>query len=401
MTYHRTSGERRNRTIVAARFTIRAGRHARRFAPITVPLAEIPEGDLGVRNVTTGEVVAAQRCPEGIVFVLGDLAVGAEAHFELQVGTSSGAGVQVAEREQELEITIDGDLFTRYRYGGEGLARPYFWPVVGPDRRQVTRAFPMVADAPGEVHDHPHHRSIWVAYGELDGYDAWAEGPNHGSTLHVAFDAITSGPVFGGFREQTKWVDAVGWQLLKEEREVRVYQTPGDSTLMDVDLHWTFARLDGRGRRFSLGQVHVGDTKEAGLIAVRVASSMDAKGAGTIENAWGGTNEAETWGKRAPWCDYSGPVDGQTVGIAAFDHPSNLHFPCYWHVRNYGLMGANPWSGENFTNNPLENGATTFRFGDELRFRYRLYIHPGDASSARVRDHWFNFGFPPQVTVEG
>jgi hypothetical protein len=360
----------------------------------------VPAGNLTVRNTATGQTAAAQRCPEGIVFLLSELAAGAEAQFELQPGGGDSAGVQVAEREQDLEFSVGGDLFTRYRFGGEGLARPYFWPVFGPDRRQVTRAYPMLPDAPGEARDHPHHRSIWVAYGELDGYDAWSEGANHGSTLHVGFDAITSGPVFGGFREQTKWVDAVGWQLLKEEREVRVYNTADDARLMDVNLHWTFGRLDGRGRRFSLGQVHLGDTKEAGLVAVRVASSMDAKGAGRIENAWGGANEAETWGKRAPWCDYSGPVENETVGIAAFDHPDNLHFPCYWHVRNYGLMGANPWSGENFTNNPRENGATTYRYGDELQFRYRLYIHKGDTGSARVGDHWFNFGFPPQVKVE-
>jgi hypothetical protein len=386
---------------VASRFTVRAGEHPRRCAPITVTLPDLPNGDLTVRNIATGHRTAAQRGLTGLVFLLDDLAAGAEARFEVESGPGDGLGVQVIEHENELEFTIDGDLFTRYRYGGEGLARPYFWPVVGPDRRQVTRAFPMVADAPGEVHDHPHHRSIWVAYGELDGYDAWAEGTNHGSTLHVGFDEIISGPVFGGFREQTQWVDAVGNGLIKEERDVRVYRTPDGLRLMDVDLHWTFGRLNGRGRKFGLGQVHLGDTKEAGLIAVRVATSMDAKGDGTIENAWGGTNEAETWGKRAPWCDYSGPVDGETVGIAAFDHPSNLHFPCYWHVRNYGLMGANPWSGEAFTDNPMENGATTYRFGDELRFRYRLYIHPGDAGSAHVGDHWFNFGFPPEVKVEG
>lgn len=335
------------------------------------------------------------------MFLLDNLAAGAEATFEVQATGATPDGVQVTERGADLEFSIDGDVFTRYRFAGDGLARPYFWPVYGPGHAQVTRAYPMIPDAPGETRDHPHHRSIWVAYGEIDGYDAWSETPNHGSTLHVAFDGVTSGPVYGGFREQTKWVDAQGWQLLTEERDVRVYRTSGDIRLMDLDLHWTFARLDGRGRKYSLGQVHLGDTKEAGLVAVRVATSMDAKDAGKIENAWGGVNEGETWGRRAPWCDYSGPVNGQTVGIAAFDHPSNLHFPCYWHVRNYGLMGANPFSGETFTENPLENGAVTFNYGDELRFRYRLCIHPGDASSAKVGDHWFDFAFPPDVKSAG
>jgi hypothetical protein len=52
-----------------------------------------------------------------------------------------------------------------------------------------------------------------------------------------------------------------------------------------------------------------GDTKEAGLISVRVASSMEGKREqGLIENAFGGRREPETWGKPSPWCHYSGPV---------------------------------------------------------------------------------------------
>jgi len=386
---------------VAARFVVRAGRHTRRQAPVSVPLTNVPDGPLAVRNLAGRETTPAQRTKHGLVFLMSDLAAGAEAAFEIATTAAGSDGVQLNERDGELEVTIAGEKFTRYRFAGEGLARPYFWPVLGPGGREVTRAYPMNPDVPGEAKDHPHHKSIWVAYGELDGVDAWAEGrPTHGKTLHVGFDAVTSGPVYGGFVERTRWVDAVGGQLLAETREVRIYRTPDDIRLVDIDLHWTFERQDPRGRRFSLGEVHVGDTKEAGLIAVRVASSMDAKADGTIENAWGGMSEAETWGRRSPWCDYSGPVGGENVGIAAFDHPSNIHFPCYWHVRDYGLMGSNPFGGETFTGNARENGATTFRAGEQLSLRYRLYIHRGGAAAGQVSDHWFNFAFPPTVQVQ-
>ena len=53
----------------------------------------------------------------------------------------------------------------------------------------------------------------------------------------------------------------------------------------------------------------------AACISVRVTPSMDVKSelGGKIENANGGKNEDETWGKRAAWCDYTGPVNDKTV----------------------------------------------------------------------------------------
>ena len=77
------------------------------------------------------------------------------------------------------------------------------------------------------------------------------------------------------------------------------------------------------------------------MLSVRIASSMDADADGHIENAYGGRGETECFGKRAQWMDYAGPVDGKTVGVAVFDHPSSFRYPTYWHVRNYGLMHAN------------------------------------------------------------
>lgn len=61
--------------------------------------------------------------------------------------------------------------------------------------------------------------------------------------------------------------------------------------------------------------VRFGDTKQGGILSVRVASSMDVVQSGCIENAHGGIFEKEIWGKRAAWCDYSDPVDDRWQGI--------------------------------------------------------------------------------------
>ena len=384
------------------RFTVETGHHQRAQVPLIIPITQnLPSTALAVHRLSTGEILPAQISTSGVSFLLSSLPAGIKEHFALiEAPTPLTTSIQVTEEGDDLTFTLDGKLVTRYHFRGPDLARPYFWPVLGPGGHELTRAWPIIPDRPGETHDHPHHRSMWIAYGELDGIDAWSELPGHGRTIHVRFDSIASGPVFGGFIETTRWIDSFGRQLLEEQRTVRLYHCEETMRLLDLELLWTFERKDERGRRYSLGHVYVGDTKEAGLISIRVATSMDAKANGRIENAWGGVSETETWGKRAPWCDYSGPVDGEIVGIAAFDHPTNLHFPCYWHVRNYGLMGANPFSGENFTGNPRENGATVFHPGDQLHFRYRVFMHRGNAAEAGIGNHWLSFGFPPAIRVE-
>ena len=61
-----------------------------------------------------------------------------------------------------------------------------------------------------------------------------------------------------------------------------------------------------------------------------------------------GQTNAAAWGKRAEWVDYHGPVDGETVGIAIFNHPSSFRYPTGWHVRTYGLFAANPFAEHSF-----------------------------------------------------
>ena len=64
-------------------------------------------------------------------------------------------------------------------------------------------------------------------------------------------------------------------------------------------------------------------------MAIRIAESMrlaqpgKKPGEGRIVQSTG-VRDGQTWGKRAEWCDYSGPVNGKTVGIAIFDHIAGL-----------------------------------------------------------------------------
>jgi len=364
--------------------TIHAGPHARRNTVVCLPrpatiagpeVSFVPEGG--------GEPWAAQidgADAEAIWLRVPALSAGAEVRLRPVPHAAPGAGVALTEHDDTVDVTIAGELFTTYHYGA-ALARPYLHPVVGPKGARVTRECRW-EDGPG--FDHKHHKSIWVAHGLVNGTDNWSEEPGHGSTRHVGFGEVAGGPVMGRIAETTEWLSASGRKVLDEARVLRFYAQPAECRCLDIEI--TF--------RTGHDAVLFGDTKEGGLISVRVQPSMNAP-AGTITNSYGGLNEDETWGKRAQWCDYSGVADDTPVGIALFDHPANPLFPTYWHVRNYGLMTANPFGVSYFEEGSGKRGDWVLQANQSATFRYRLFIHGGSAANGAVSDRYHDYTTPP------
>ena len=152
------------------------------------------------------------------------------------------------------------------------------------------------------------------------------------------------------------------------------------------------------------GDVTVGDTKEGGLCALRVAEAIKGARGGVITNAYGAVHEAENWGQRAPWVDYSGErtdTEGtrRSVGVAVFDHPRNPHHPTHWHVRGYGLLAANPFGLAAYGSGYRRCGDWTVAAGELATFRYRVLWHAGDAAEARVGERYLDWAAPPVVTA--
>ena len=140
------------------------------------------------------------------------------------------------------------------------------------------------------------------------------------------------------------------------------------------------------------GDVTFGDTKE-GTFAVRVADTMrvEAKKGGRIVNSEGQENDA-AWGMPAKWVDYTGPVEGETVGVAILSHPKSFRPNTRWHVRGYGLFAANPFGHKDFPKPELaEQGAVTIKKGDELTLRYRVLFHRGGTEAANIADAFEEF----------
>lgn len=317
------------------------------------------------------------------------------------------AEVTIRELEDRIEVKVDGQLFTEWRH--KEWVAPFLYPVIGPNGENVTRHYPMKAGMPGEDPDHPWHRSIRFSHSDVNGFNFWwAPGKERtGHTEEIKLEKVekmTSGPK----GEVILWNQWLGDGKLVLREKVRLAFTPlaNRQMLMDYDTE------------LHAGDVPVvfGDKRDGGLL-VRVAGPMKVedekgvKGDGTIVNSHGDKN-AEAWGKRAEWADYSGPdASGKTVGIALFDHPSNLRFPTHWHARMYGLMTANRFGTDHFKGNygdhqklicapakghncpacASHSGDYTLSAGQTLVLRNRFYFHHGDAEAAKVAEQYSDY----------
>jgi hypothetical protein len=285
------------------------------------------------------------------------------------------SGVQIIQGPDTLKVQINGQDFTEYYF--KDVPRPYFYPLLGPGGLPMTRNWPM-KNAPGEEHDHPHHRSLWFAHGSVNGQDFWSEEKAFGKIVHDGFTEIASGKDSGVIRSRDKWLNADGSIVCTDDRVMRIYNRPDESRMFDFEITI----------HASNGDVVLGDTKE-GTMAMRLAETMRLKqpknkpGDGHIVMSTG-VRDGATWGKRADWVDYYGPVEGRTVGVAIFDHPANPRHPTWWHVRDYGLFAANPFGWHDFDKLPAGSGDFKIPSGQSVTFRYRFYLHNGDEKQARV-----------------
>jgi hypothetical protein len=256
----------------------------------------------------------------------------------------------------------------------------------------------MRTDIEGETHDHPHHRALYFAHGDINGIDFWAEGKPRGRKVETAAGkqyveegmprgravfkkllSAESGPETGEVSAQFDLVSPGEGEgedkVLGEMLQKYVFHSDADSRVIDCEFTLTAGAE----------AVKLGDTKE-GTFAIRVVDALREKEGLVMLNSEGAKGEDEVWGKAAPWVDYSGTVEGESLGIAIFDHPGNPKHPTYWHARGYGLFAANPFGEHHFFNDETRDGSVTIEPGASFTLRYRVVIHPGDAEQAKVAE---------------
>jgi hypothetical protein len=227
---------------------------------------------------------------------------------------------------------------------------------------------------------------MFIAHQRFTGGNTWEERDGETSRiLHRSFEPFTGGRT-ARIAETLDWLRTDGGVALHERRTITVPHRPPENRVIDVEI--------------ALRPAHEAVTLEATpyhLLAFRVANSMvplkqkseyvgrygrrvdyePRDRGGAITNSEGQKDEG-TAGGHARWIDLSGPLDGESWGVAILSHPENLRRPAAF----------NNWNNQTITAAPTYHEPHTLRAGEELRLRYRVLIHRGDVREGRVAEEY-------------
>jgi len=266
----------------------------------------------------------------------------------------------LTQAKDEFRVSIGSQLVARYVYHDDSIPRPYLCDVCTLDGTQVTRNHP---PREGEdLTDHPtYHPGIWMAFGDLGGGDFWR---NKASVRQVEIlDRARHGSQPTGFMVRNRYVTDDGPVC---DEVCRIEFVPNESGYFVL---WT-SRFTPSGE-----SVVFGDQEEMGL-GVRLATNLIVKRGGHVLNSHGDRDEAGAWGKQADWCDYSGTVGGRRLGVLMMPHPDNFR-ESWFHVRDYGLLLANPFGRNAFTGEAKSR--VVVRREKPLTLKFGVYVHATSA----------------------
>lgn len=256
-----------------------------------------------------------------------------------------------------LALRFDGQSVAEFVYRDAKVLRPFFANLRAPGDVAVTRHHPPMAGTDATDHD-TMHPGVWLAFGDVNGQDFWR---NKGRIEHLRFaepPRVENGRLT--FATENRLLTTHGQPVCTQVSHFTLAARPAGFLLV-----WdaTFSA--------DLGDVIFGDQEEMGLGA-RVATAITEKNGGVITSSAGLITAKNTWGQPAEWCDYSGTVNGQRVGLTLMTDPANFR-PSWWHNRDYGLMVANPFGRQSM--NQGEPSRVVVKNGERLHLRFGVLLH--------------------------
>lgn len=306
--------------------------------------------------------------------------------------------------QQKVEVYVDGQPFTEYRYAPE-IKKPVLFPLIAADGTILSRGYPL-EPRPGEQTDHLHHVGHWLNHGVVNQVDFWAataetqssDEKTYGSVRHRELTEISEGEE-GTLTYIADWISDRGDTLLVEQTRF-VFSGRDDYRIID-----RITTLEAQDE-----EVTFEDSKE-GMMAIRVARFMEQpydepqelvgsdgkpmaqkvvdneQVKGEYLNSDGLRGDA-VWGKRASWVSLASPRNGNAYSITIMDHPQNVNYPTHWMARGYGLFAANPLGSKVYSEGQEELNLTLAP-GESTKLTYRIILHNGQELSQENLDQLY------------
>lgn len=327
--------------------------------PVFAAVEQPVEGEVRSAVAEDGRRFPAQKTKGGVI-VIASMKRGEELTLTLS-DESVRPDIELRDLadQSRMEVYIGGKFFTAYVYD-TAFKKPYLGPVMAEDGKTSFTRLDF------ETTEHPHQRSIISAVGDVNGVDFWNENKIFGLERHQSYADVESGAAYARISANILWKSQEDVPFVDERRTFTFYNQSEGCRYIDIEMAFTA----------SYGDVHFGQTKEAGPLGVRMNEALRADRGGRFVNSYGGENEEECWSKSASFCDYKGEIDGHLYGIAIFDNEKNERYPTAWHIRNYGLFAAN---------NLYFKGGLTIAKGQTLVYRFRLCFYEGEQINATDR----------------
>jgi hypothetical protein len=285
-------------------------------------------------------------------------------------GQDSAAGTPIAvawsieQQPGRLILKEREQPIATFHYQSDQCLRPFFSHARTVTGILATRNYPPVKGVDPDDHA-TMHGGIWLAFGDINGEDFWR---NKGRIEHKRFSKPPTANAQGiTFTSEDELIDSKGRPIGSIQQSYRLSRID-----LGYCLIWTANLMAG-----SMPLI-LGDQEEMGL-GVRVATNMTEKNGGQILNSDGKTTAKETWGKSAAWVDYSKTSDGKRLGVLLM--PDQANFKTSWfHNRDYGLMVANSFGNQAFTQG--EPSAIVIKANESLQLKYAIYWYESSTSES-------------------
>lgn len=303
------------------------------------------------------------------------------------------------ESKQRIDILIDGNLFTSYRYE-EKIRRPVLFPIMTVGGNFVTRGFP-IETRNGETINHPHQVGSTFVYGDVNGIDFWNNSPYRSAEElkrmgTIVFRKLLKQKDGKGKAElitNSDWISPKGETLLKETSKF-IFSTEGKTRIIDRETTLTANGQD----------ITFGDNKE-GLFMIHLNRQLqqnnqfpvkitDENGniseAKTAENLTGeylnseGLQGEKIFGSLGCWASVSGKINDENLTVAIFDNRANYNFSASsMMVRPYGLLALNPFGRKAYEPN-AEVRKFVLSKGKSIKFKHRLIIYAEKVAREKI-----------------